>query len=178
MSTEVTEDINSLPVQPSSAPKKIPIELLIYYANKGLSDSEIARQVGCSKVNVFQRLKDVGYSRERVDEFKKSRADINAFIQSLIATHQIAFLNHPDTKISDFRELKEAGISKGIEFQREQEDRGKLGDKAGDSAAISAIHRELFDKQGRKVAVEKEVKVTGTPDKLSEDKVLQKILKA
>ena len=62
--------------------KNIPIETIIEYRNRGLSYTEIAKLTGCSRQNVQQRLETVEYSKEDIENFKKHRGDVFAFLQS------------------------------------------------------------------------------------------------
>lgn len=62
--------------------KDIPIETLISLRNKGHTLEEIAKIVNCCKQNVHQRLDAIGYSKERITNFKENRADVFAFMQS------------------------------------------------------------------------------------------------
>lgn len=62
--------------------KNIPIETVIEYRNRGLSYTEIAKLTGCSRQNVQQRLETVEYSKEDIENFKKHRGDVFAFLQS------------------------------------------------------------------------------------------------
>jgi hypothetical protein len=71
------EGLQTLPAT-NSAPKNIPIDILIDYANKGLSYADIGKAVGCSHSNVIRRLDNFGYDKKAVDSFKSNRADIYA----------------------------------------------------------------------------------------------------
>lgn len=62
--------------------KNIPIETLIALKNKGLTLEQIATLAKCSKQNVHQRLEAVGYNKQDLENFKESRADVFAFLQS------------------------------------------------------------------------------------------------
>ena len=103
-----------------SHPKKIPIEIIIHYANKGFTSYEIAKQLNCSRQNINQRLNAIGWNKEAIDSFKQNRADIQAFIQSKIAGKQIDFLAHEENKIENWNEFKAAQISKATEQDKEQ----------------------------------------------------------
>ena len=72
----------TIPDIPITAQKGIPIEDIIEYKNKGLSNQEVADLVGCSKENVRNRLDACGYNPERLKNFSRNRADVFAHIQS------------------------------------------------------------------------------------------------
>jgi hypothetical protein len=61
--------------------KNIPIEKITELRDKGLSFSQIAKIVGCSKVNVSLRLKYAGYDQGEIKIYKKNRANIFAWMQ-------------------------------------------------------------------------------------------------
>jgi hypothetical protein len=67
-----------------TGPKYIPIELLINYADKGLSYEQIGKQVGCTSGNVSNRFKSFGYTPERVKAFNSAKTSILSVIQSKI----------------------------------------------------------------------------------------------
>ena len=60
----------------------IPIGKLIELRNKGLSYNEIARIVGCSKTNTFERLAEYSNDIDNLKSFKENKADILAVQQS------------------------------------------------------------------------------------------------
>ena len=98
--------------------KNIPIETIIEYRNRGLSYTEIAKLTGCSRQNVQQRLEAVGYDKEDLENFKKHRGDVFAFLQSKL-------LNS-----IDLHELKEISpiqriVGTGILFDKERLQRGE-----------------------------------------------------
>ena len=76
----------------NTAPKFIPIETLIEYANKGLSYPEVAKLVGCSPENVCQRFKTIDYTPERLKDYKKHRADILSHLGSQLINN----ISHED----------------------------------------------------------------------------------
>lgn len=73
-----TEDVEVIPPGKNvdKPQKDIPIETLISLRNKGHTLEEIAKIVNCCKQNVHQRLEAIGYSKERVENFKENRADV------------------------------------------------------------------------------------------------------
>jgi predicted transcriptional regulator len=76
------EAIDNRPFTPlPTTPKNIPIETITELRDKGLSCSQIAKIVGCSKVNVSLRLRYSGYNKGEIKTYKKNRADIFAWMQ-------------------------------------------------------------------------------------------------
>lgn len=59
-----------------TAPKNIPIESILELRNKGLSLSQVGKVLGCSSVNVSNRLKQYQPTFERLEHFKKNTSDI------------------------------------------------------------------------------------------------------
>jgi predicted DNA-binding protein YlxM (UPF0122 family) len=175
MSTDVIP-VDNQPVEPVK--KKVNRvnkgEALELYFCKNKTMQEIADHFGVDISAVSRAIRGfltVLDNPESIQAYRKSKANILTSVEMKLVS---ALVN------SD--KLKDASLN-NVAYALQQvsnilNQEGKSGDQAGDSAAISAIHRELFDKQGRKVAIEKEVKVTGDPNKLKDDKTLQKILKA
>lgn len=65
-----------------TAPKNIPISTILQYKNKGLSDTEISRLVGCSQQNISQRLQEYRLEIDGLKAFKENRADTFAVLES------------------------------------------------------------------------------------------------
>lgn len=76
---EDTDGINDIN---SPAPKGIPISKLIEYRNKDLSYQDIADLVGCSKPNVYARLKQYDGEIKSLKSYKENRADVLAVVGS------------------------------------------------------------------------------------------------
>lgn len=77
------EDVEVLPDRSIDRTQKdIPIETLIALKNKGLTLEQIAKIVKCSKQNIQQRLDAIGYNKQDLENFKETRADVFAFLQS------------------------------------------------------------------------------------------------
>lgn len=121
--------------------KDIPIETIISLRNKGLSLDQIAKITGCCKQNVHQRLESVGfgYSRERIGNFKESRADIFAFIQSKL-------LNSLDDaeikKLNPYQRI----IGTGILYDKERLERGQSTEIIDVTHTINSIE-ELSNRE-------------------------------
>lgn len=98
--------------------KNIPIETIIEYRNRGLSYAEIAKLTGCSRQNIQQRLEAIEYSKEDLENFKKNRADVFAFMQSKL-------INSIDSKTAKEMSPYHRIVSLGILFDKERLERGK-----------------------------------------------------
>ncbi len=68
-------------------PKMIPIEVLIDYADKGLTQPDIAKILGCHASNVSKRLTEYGYTKERVDNWSAHRARVLQLMQANVANN-------------------------------------------------------------------------------------------
>ena len=78
------QDLQTVSSSNPPGPKYIPIELLINYADKGLSYEQIGKQVGCTSGNISNRFKTFGYSSERAKAFNSAKPSILSIIQSKI----------------------------------------------------------------------------------------------
>lgn len=56
--------------------KGINIDRIVHYADLGLSDKEIAKQLGCGRTNIQHRLAKYGYSKDRKTKYQQRAADI------------------------------------------------------------------------------------------------------
>lgn len=108
-------DINDIP---KTAQKGILLQDIIELVNKGLNYSQIARVLKCSKNNVIQRLKTVGYNQQSLENFKKHRGDIFAFIQSKLLNS----IN--DETIKEMQPYQRI-ISTGVMYDKERLERGQ-----------------------------------------------------
>jgi len=133
MSQEVAEIKEKLPDTPEEiidittcnpnlnlGPKNIPIELLIYYAEKNLIDEDIGKMVGCSRANVNQRLRDAGYVRKGKEIFNQTRVTILKLAQARILDRQGQFLSEDRSKIGNWRDMVDASKALGINIDKEQ----------------------------------------------------------
>jgi predicted DNA-binding protein YlxM (UPF0122 family) len=98
--------------------KNIPIETIIEYRNRGLSYTEIAKLTGCSRQNVQQRLETVEYSKEDIENFKKHRGDVFAFLQSKL-------LNSIDSDAIKGMQPYQRIVGASILFDKERLELGK-----------------------------------------------------
>jgi predicted transcriptional regulator len=88
------EDITTSPTK-SSRPMMIPIERLLQLKGKNLTDQEVATILGCNRSNVSRRLKQHAPRLQRIDNYKKYRADI------LVDLQIKALDNVTDAKLKD-----------------------------------------------------------------------------
>lgn len=83
--TDIPETgITSLPVKPDTHIKDIPIEAILDYRAKGLSHRDIARLLGCTRVNITNRLRSLVEYVDTIDTFKRHKGDILAVKQSIL----------------------------------------------------------------------------------------------
>lgn len=78
---QVVPDIDSFPDNSIYTHKKIPLDYIIDLRSKGLSYSQIAKVVGCTKNNISLRLQGIEAEESEVSEFKNHRADLFAKLQ-------------------------------------------------------------------------------------------------
>ena len=98
--------------------KNIPIESIIEYRNRGLSYTEIAKLTGCSRQNVQQRLETVEYNKEDIENFKKHRGDVFAFLQSKL-------INSIDSDAIKRMQPYQRIIGASIMYDKERLEQGK-----------------------------------------------------
>ncbi len=151
------EDVEVISDKDIDKPQKdIPIETLVSLRNKGLSFEQIARITGCCKQNVHQRLESIGYSKERLENFKESRADVFAFMQSKL-------LNSIDNAAIQKMQPYQRIIGTGILYDKERLERGQstgiiditttirsIEDLSAREKILEAQFRELTEKKKSK----------------------------
>ena len=76
--TDELDLITGLPDTSAYCPKGIPIESIIDLRLKGLSTAQIGKVLGCSHVNIVNRLKTVVQDIDSLKQYKSHRADIYA----------------------------------------------------------------------------------------------------
>lgn len=67
---------------PNKAPKNIPIESIIEYAEKKLTHQEIADLLKCDRSNITKRLLVSGYTPNRIVHFNSNKDKLLQFLQS------------------------------------------------------------------------------------------------
>jgi len=98
--------------------KEIPIESIIEYMGKGLNLGEVAKICNCSKQNIQQRLKAVAFDKTDLENFKKRRVDMFAFIQSKL-------LNSIDLEELKKMPVYQRVVSASILYDKERLESGK-----------------------------------------------------
>jgi predicted DNA-binding protein YlxM (UPF0122 family) len=98
--------------------KEIPIESIIEYMSKGLNLGEVAKLCNCSKQNIQQRLKAVAFDKTDLENFKKRRVDVFAFIQSKL-------LNSIDLEELKKMPVYQRVVSASILYDKERLESGK-----------------------------------------------------
>ena len=92
----------------------VPIETILdLVEGKGLKHSEAARIVGVSRSAITQRLAAIGYKPGRLTQYKDQRADVLAWLQSMIVSYIT-----PE-KLKDAT-LSQLCIAYGILFDKER----------------------------------------------------------
>jgi hypothetical protein len=138
------------------SPKGIPISLILDYANKQLSSTEIATLVGCDHTNVIRRLQRVQAHVKALPSFKEKRADVFALIQS----KALDSITDDKLKKASARDLT---LISGILYDKERLERGQSTDNISVlslSADISEITKQ------REELRKKLADMTGTHDTL------------
>ncbi|MEE8382202.1 MAG: hypothetical protein V3R78_10070 [Thermodesulfobacteriota bacterium] len=84
---ETATDLTTSPEAKSSRPKMIPIERMLQLKDKNLTDEEVATILGCNRSNVSRRLAEHAPRLQKLDNFKKYRADILTDLQIKVLDH-------------------------------------------------------------------------------------------
>jgi hypothetical protein len=120
------------------AQKNIPIERIIELRNKKLSPEEIGKILGCSGVNVLQRLKSLIYEVDLIEPFKKNRANIFAFHQNRI----IHSISPADLEKAG---LRDKVVAAGILYDKERLETGQSTSNIFYADLIKA--RQIVDRE-------------------------------
>jgi hypothetical protein len=133
------------------SPKGIPLSLILEYANKQLSSTEIATLVGCDHTNVIRRLNRAQPHVKGLQSFKDKRADIMALVQSK------AIDNITDDKLKK-ASARDLTLITGILYDKERLERGQSTDNinvlslSADIGEITKqkdeLHKKLADMTG------------------------------
>ncbi len=119
-------------------PKLIPIEDIIYYVEKNLTYREIGEILDCTPENVCQRLKDANYTPERIERYKKNRANILAHIGSKIANKININL---DVDVNNTKDVLNLALAHSKLYGDERLERGQ----ATEIVDMSGLTREYED---------------------------------
>lgn len=98
--------------------KELSIGSIIEYMSKGLNLGEVAKLCNCSKQNIQQRLKAVAFDKTDLENFKKRRVDVFAFIQSKL-------LNSIDLEELKKMPVYQRVVSASILYDKERLEAGK-----------------------------------------------------
>ena len=107
------EDVEVISLTKVDKKEIIPIESIIEYASKGLNLSQIAKLCDCTRQNVHQRLQAVAYDKAVLENFKRHRGDVFAFIQSKL-------LNSIDDQAIKSMNAAQRVVCTGILYDKER----------------------------------------------------------
>lgn len=130
-----------------TGPKHIPLELLIDYSKKNLSDTDIAKLVGCDRSNINRRLKGIREETQGLSLYKRHRADILAMMQRRL-------LN--SLTVSEIKEMsgRDRVVSYGILYDKERLERGQSTANIGVHTLVSQHEASLADLRAQRAALE------------------------
>lgn len=145
--TKIENRQDNIPDIPDKKPKGIPVELILSYAQKELSNNDIAALVGCSERNVYERLRPYKDKLKRFDKYKKYRADYFAFKGK-------EFLDSFNTE--DIKKMPVASrvTCAAILYDKERLERGQ----STENVAIHDIESNVADLRAKRQAIEAELK--------------------
>lgn len=116
--------------------KGIPIENLLDLVQKGLSCSQIATVVGCSKTNVVNRLKKYRTQLQGLKYYKANRADILA----LTGKKLIGTITDKDIQALDVQaKIKSAQVLHGMERLERGESTANIAHAQVNPADVEAL---------------------------------------
>ena len=110
-------ELDLISPKPPTANKNIPIESILELREKGLTLDQTAKILGCSPANVYARLKHHNPTFERIERFKRHRADILTLKQAEI----INSLTEDEIKKAP---AQVKGMLLGIFYDKERIERG------------------------------------------------------
>lgn len=119
-------------------PKYIPIEQLLELKNKKLTNEQIANIIGCSKSNVFQRLRPYNSKINELELHKRHRADILTSVQKRIVE------GITDDKIAD-APLNQLSVAYGILYDKERLERNKSTQNLSVNSLVEHHEKQLAD---------------------------------
>ena len=127
--------LSALPDNSKYIPKKIPVETILELRNKGLSMSQVATLLGCTKPNIVNRLKSINHKLNTLKDYKSNIGDI-------LALKHRSVINHlTNDKLKDASAYQLVGMS-GILFDKwriaEDKSTQNIGIIHSDIAAIKA----------------------------------------
>lgn len=154
MPEPATIDLASLPSTSKYSPKFIPIENITSLRDKGLSQSQIAKILGCSREAIQQRLARVDYQQGETKEYVRNRADILASFQwRLLSSLTDADIKKmvPDRRIWCY----------GVLFDKERMERGQSTENISIASVAMHLQCELADHQARSKSLQEQLESRG-----------------
>ena len=120
------------------APKNIPITSIIELIdNKGLSQTQAAKILGCDRSSISKRLKAADYVPGQLKTFKETRADVFAY-------HQLEILKHlTSAKLKSSTAYQLTGML-ALLYDKERLERGESTENV---AHIHSIAKQIRDKE-------------------------------
>ena len=119
MSDDVKIDADTLSCLPDNSnycAKGVDWKEVLELRSKGLSQNQIAKICDCSRQNISYLLRQYGKGLERVEIYKKNRADI-------FAAKQAEILNSITPEKLEKMSPKDAAISAGVLYDKERLER-------------------------------------------------------
>lgn len=122
--------------RPDCAPKGIPLETILELRDKKLTLEQIGKIVGCTKQTVSQRLRDYQPTFDKIERFKKHRAD---------------FLTHKQAEILGSltdRDIKDASLLQrttafGILYDKERLERNQSTENISIKSITQTLGKEV-----------------------------------
>jgi hypothetical protein len=138
--TAQLEPLETLPARSKYSPKYIPIADIIYYAELGLLNTEIADLLNTSNANISQRLTAYGYVRK-----PNSKLGIQyKIISSMINEKVLKEVKSGKIKIESLQDVKNAMISSGIAHEHYRLETDQSTANIAVDGVLHTIHTALF----------------------------------
>ena len=101
-----------------TTPKGISIQLIMDYRAKGLSMSDIAKLLNCSKPNIVQRLRNIDTAITQAELYRKHRAD-------LLSVKQLRALSNITDAALKKQSAAQNAMVFGVLYDKERLERGQ-----------------------------------------------------
>lgn len=115
----------------STGPKAIPITDIVFYAEKGLSVTDIGYMVGCTPQNVSDRLEKIGYSRGLIGRYRDGKKDLIELAEAKLASAVIS------------KDLDKSGLRDVTDALSKIHNIGRL--EAGKSTQNISLHADIAE---------------------------------
>ena len=96
-------------------------QLVIYYAEKGLNNVEIAHQLNVTEGAIRYWKDKLKYNPNESQLYEEHRKKLQKMIQSKITGKQLEYVTQDDTKIENWRDMRDAQLVKATEQSKEIE---------------------------------------------------------